>query len=177
MRTTSIGARVADVAGLRIFIEHEYPRIVAGLVAAFGDRAAAEDAVAEAVARMWEQSRRGRSVDVPAAWVRVVAWNLMRTRVRRGRAERRALHRHGPPTIEIDRDDATRIAVRSALATLPDRQRDMVVLHYFLGLSIQEVAGALGAPEGTVKATMHRARARLAAELDIHERHDQEVRP
>jgi RNA polymerase sigma-70 factor, ECF subfamily len=166
---------VADVPDLRMFIEHEYPRIVAGLFAAFGDHGAAEDAVAAAVAKMWEQSRRAGSVDFPAAWVRVVAWNLMRTRARRSRAERRALHRHGPPTSAIDHDEATRIAVRSALATLPDRQRDMVVLRYFLDLSIADVASAVGAPEGTVKATLHRARARLAAELDIHQRHDQEV--
>ena len=49
--------------------------------------------------------------------------------------------------------------MRAALQTLSRRQREVVVLHYFLGESVDAIAGELGVPAGTVKSALHRARA------------------
>ena len=54
---------------------------------------------------------------------------------------------------------------RRALAELPRRQREITVLFYFCDLSVQEIADELSIDQGTVKSTLHRARAALAAVL------------
>jgi RNA polymerase sigma factor (sigma-70 family) len=69
------------------------------------------------------------------------------------------------PDWEIEVPDATgslddRLAVSEALRTLPSRQREVVVLRYFAGLSESEIAGALGCSPGSVK--RHSSRALLA---------------
>ncbi|MBX6377813.1 MAG: sigma-70 family RNA polymerase sigma factor, partial [Clostridia bacterium] len=56
-------------------------------------------------------------------------------------------------------------AVMSALGSLPPSARQVVVLHYYHGLSVAEIAAALGCAEGTVKSRLWRARARLAEAL------------
>jgi RNA polymerase sigma factor (sigma-70 family) len=60
-----------------------------------------------------------------------------------------------------------RIDVERALSTLPRRQRETLVLRYYLQLDTREVAAALGVNEGTVKSTLFRARAALADMLNI----------
>jgi RNA polymerase sigma-70 factor (ECF subfamily) len=51
------------------------------------------------------------------------------------------------------------------LEGLPRQQREVVVLHYFLGLSVDAIADELRVPSGTVKSVLHRARAALAERL------------
>ena len=58
-----------------------------------------------------------------------------------------------------------RIDVSRALADLPQRQREVTVLRYYLGLNVAEIAEALELHEGTVKTSLFRARAALAAAL------------
>jgi RNA polymerase sigma-70 factor (ECF subfamily) len=56
--------------------------------------------------------------------------------------------------------------VAAALATLPRRHRQVIVLHYLLDLPVQEVARELAVPVGTVKSRLARARKALAPQLD-----------
>lgn len=60
----------------------------------------------------------------------------------------------------------TREALLAAVNELPDDQREVISLRYFLGLSEQEVAQALGLPEGTVKSRTSRALERLRESYD-----------
>lgn len=53
----------------------------------------------------------------------------------------------------------------AALATLPEKQRRAVVLHYLGDMPIADVAASEGVPEGTVKSWLHRARQALAIQL------------
>ena len=115
----------------------DYPRLVNAMALVSGSSAAAEDAVQEALARAWELSERGKYIESVPAWVATVARNLLRDRFRRAMAER-------------------------ALASLPPRQREVAVFHYFLDLGVAEIASLLGVPEGTVKSALHRARRSLA---------------
>ena len=59
------------------------------------------------------------------------------------------------------------IDVARALERLPRRQREAVVLRYYLQFDTKEIAEAMGVHDGTVKSTLARARATLAVELDI----------
>jgi RNA polymerase sigma-70 factor (ECF subfamily) len=156
--------RVDEVA-IREFLHTAYPRLVAAVALACGSRPAAEDAVQEALLRSWERSEKGQEIDSLEAWVTTVAMNLSRSGLRRLRSERRARTRLAVPrSLE---PDAERLDVERALSTLPRRQREAVVLRYYLQLDTREIAGALGINEGTVKSTLFRARAALAAALEL----------
>jgi RNA polymerase sigma-70 factor (ECF subfamily) len=52
---------------------------------------------------------------------------------------------------------------------LPERQREIVLLHYYLDASVADTAAAMGISEGTVKTQLHRARAKLADALGLAE--------
>jgi RNA polymerase sigma-70 factor, ECF subfamily len=162
------GAPVLDEAAIREFLSGPFPRIVAAIALVAGNRAAAEDAVAEALARAWERADRGDPIDSLPAWVTHVALNLSRSRLRRIRAEARARERidtqASPPASAEDRMD-----VRRALGGLPRRQREVIVLHYYLGLPVVEIARALRVTEGTVKSTLFRGRHAMAVALGEEE--------
>ena len=79
-----------------------------------------------------------------------------------GRRERR---RPAPPTSGPIEHDSDAIAVRDALWDLPARQREALVLRYFLGHVDREIAEAMGCPVGTVKSLIHRGLARMKETL------------
>lgn len=123
-----------------------------------------EDDVQEAVVRYWEQLVQGNSIRSAQAWVRTVARNLARSEARRRQAEARAVQRMGregyePAGLDVD---PTRDRIRVEISRLPPRQREIVVLHYYGDLSVDEVAIRAGCRVGTVKATLHQARRALA---------------
>jgi RNA polymerase sigma factor (sigma-70 family) len=129
-----------------------------------GERAAAEDAVHEALARAWERSARGEQIESLPAWVTRVAMNLSKSRLRRLRVESRARQTtEGDDAIAEDAGE--RFEIGSAVAGLPRRQREVTVRRYFLGFDVEEIASLLRVSEGTVKTSLHRARHALAAAL------------
>lgn len=160
---------MVDEVQIREFLYTAYPRMVAAVALVSGSRAGAEDAVQEALVRAWERSERGEGIEHLNAWVATVALNLARSSVRRLMAERRARHRlvagHADP--DLDPTGASSIDVERALARLPRRQREAVVLRYYLDMDTKEVAAALGIHEGTVKSTLARARTAMAATLGV----------
>ncbi len=143
-----------------------YPRLVGGVALITGSRAAAEDAVQEALARAWERSERGEQIESLPAWVTRVATNLSKSRLRRMKVEAR--HRETlAADVRVDATDGSvsRIDIGRALAELPRRQRETTVLRYYVGLNVAEIAQALQLNEGTVKTTLFRARQALAIAL------------
>jgi RNA polymerase sigma-70 factor (ECF subfamily) len=132
-----------------------------------GSRAAAEDAVQEALARAWERSERGERIESLPAWVTRVAVNLSKSRLRRMRVEARHRETSQEESSNGGGDAAdARIDVARALADLPHRQREVTILRYYLGLNVAEIAETLELHEGTVKTSLFRARAALAAALE-----------
>jgi RNA polymerase sigma factor (sigma-70 family) len=159
-----------DEDQLARFVEVDYGSLVAALGLVCGDRAAAEDAVQEALARALIALRKGTTIDSLGAWVRVVALNLLRNRWRSLGRERRARQRSGPeiPTAAMDAlEDA--MDLQAAIANLSRRQREAVALYYRLGLSVTETAQAMKVADGTVKTLLSRARSALAEALDPEE--------
>jgi RNA polymerase sigma-70 factor (ECF subfamily) len=144
-----------------------FGRLVGQLFLVTGDLHEAEEVVQEAFTRAAGRWHRLREYDQPELWVRRVAINLAtdgRRRVRRRLAVLAQLDAEAAvvPPISVDG-----LAVAAALATLPRRQRQVVVLHHLLDLPVREVASQLSMPVGTVKSRLARARSALAAQLDV----------
>jgi RNA polymerase sigma factor (sigma-70 family) len=170
------GSPTIDEAAIREFLATQYARLVAAVTLVAGSRAAAEDAVQEALARAWERSQRGERIESLGAWVTRVAMNLSKSRLRRFRAEARARDRIvavAAPARSVAALTSDRVDVERALAALPRRQREATVLRYYLGFDVTEVADVLGVHEGTAKTTLFRARRAMAATLG--ERDDEEA--
>ena len=74
-------------------------------------------------------------------------------------------HDAGPDELAVARQDIE--AVRSALSTLTDDQRDAIALRFFAGLSAREAAEAMGKQEGTIRGLQFRAIAALRRQLGI----------
>jgi RNA polymerase sigma-70 factor (sigma-E family) len=153
------------------FYRSEKPRVVAVVNSLTGDRAAAEDIVQEAFATAMRRWATVSGYERPGDWVKRVAVNRAISRFRRRQSESRALGRFAPhgedepsvsPQAEPWEDDPLWAAVRR----LPRRQAQAVVLVYVDDLPLDRVAEILECSVGSVKTHLHRARHRLAAELD-----------
>jgi RNA polymerase sigma-70 factor (sigma-E family) len=127
----------------------------------------AEDLVQTTLVKLVPQWRRIR--DDPEAYVRrvMVNENISRWRRRRWREQSADVL---PELLVPDPDHAELIAVRDALATLAPRQRTVLVLRYYEGLSEREIASELGIATGTVKSQARDALARLRQALPDEDR-------
>jgi RNA polymerase sigma-70 factor (sigma-E family) len=133
------------------------------------DRTAAEDLVQEAFLRLARNHHRINDQDRAAAYLRSIVINLARDHNRRGLVSLR----HRLPARPDDRsaedqvaDDESRREVIEALRALPRRQRDCVVLRYYLELSVGEIAGTLGLSPNSVKTHLQRGLRSLREHLE-----------
>jgi RNA polymerase sigma factor (sigma-70 family) len=135
----------------------------------------AEDIVAETFLAAFRQ-RSGYDTARPNArpWLYGIASNLISRHRRDEVRELRILARTGTdPVIESFADrvdtrltaDAASRAIAAEIASLDPGQRDVLLLVAWAGLTYDQVAEALGVPEGTVRSRLARARVRLRAAL------------
>jgi len=138
----------------------------------------AEDVTQDAFLRLWRNRADVESGRVEA-WLIRVAHNLCIDRTRRRQTARRLL---ATPAARAAAEDAagaagrapdggleqeqTRALLLDAMDTLQDETRSAVILHYFQGLKIEEVARMLGKKTNTVKVQLHRARHALRRVLE-----------
>lgn len=146
------------------FYAAAFPALCGQLFAHTGDLAEAQDVVQEAFTRAYIRWRTVRTYDDPVAWVRKVAWNLAVSRWRRLR--RIVQLGDGEQSPSMPGPTGDRVDLQKALARLPVRQRQAVVLHYLADLSVGEIAVMTGAAEGTVKSWLHRARTSLFGQFE-----------
>ncbi len=151
------------------FYAAHYADVVVQIYAYFGDRQEAQDVVQEAFCRALARWARLAAYDDPVAWVRRVAWNLATSHWRRTRTTLRFL-RHQREESVVEGPDPDRIALLSALATLPPVQRRAMVLRYLVDMPIGEIAAREGVAEATVRSWLHRGRSALAVHLttEVH---------
>ncbi len=145
------------------FCRTQHPRLVGMLGLYSGDRDLAEELAQESLVRLCRQWERLPSEADAVRWVNRVAFNLAKSTFRTRAARRRITERFGAafaPHTSVHDDDAS-LAVRSAVAQLPQRQRRVVILRYFCDLSVREVAVQMNCQEGTVKSLTSLAIARL----------------
>jgi RNA polymerase sigma-70 factor (sigma-E family) len=115
----------------------------------------------------WSRARQADNID---AYVQTMLVNRFLDDRRSGWARRvRLTGENVAPESSIvpESDPNLRLDVRSALSTLPPRQRAVVVLRFLLDLSVEQTAQALGFSTGTVKSHTARAVARLRPLLGI----------
>jgi RNA polymerase sigma-70 factor (ECF subfamily) len=134
------------------------------LYAHTGDHSEAQDVVQEAFCRALARWPRISRYDDPAAWVRKVAWNLATSRWRKVRANRVYVNKSAQEEL-VPGPDVEHLDVIALLKTLPERQRQAVVMHYLSDIPVAEIATMTGAAEGTVKSWLHRARTTLDSRL------------
>lgn len=135
-----------------------------------GDREEAEDVVHDAFVAVWRKiDRFDAERGALRAWLMTVVRNRAIDRVRARRpkmdlddADERSLLRTGPnPTWEAALRRASAIDVRTAMAELPDEQRQAVELAFFHGYTYREVAELTGVPPGTASGRLRLALAKL----------------
>lgn len=126
----------------------------------------ADDVTQETFVRAWRALPGFRGEAPVRAWLLRIALNLVRNRVTRRPPEDPIDDALDPGSTdggaegEAERDEA-RAAVRRAVAGLPPRQREVVILKVFSEMTYEDVAGAMGLTEGAVKAHLHQAVANL----------------
>jgi RNA polymerase sigma-70 factor (sigma-E family) len=132
-----------------------------------GDKASAEDVVQEAFLGLFRGLGRLSDPSRAVGYLRVSVLNGCRSVLRtRKRARLRPAEPAGPAVWSAESAvlaGEERREVLQAVARLPRRQREVLVLRYFLGLSDSEIAADLGVSRGTVASTASRALAALAA--------------
>ena len=137
------------------------------------DQELAHDAVQDGFIRAWRNLPALRDPDRFDAWLRRLVVNscLDITRRRRRRAIEVEL---SPLDSAAGADIATLIADRDrldgALRHLEPEWRAIVVLHYFLGMPLPEIAATLGIPLGTAKSRLHRSLGLMRIDLAGEER-------
>ena len=124
----------------------------------------AEDLVQTVLVKVVPQWRR--IADDPEPYVRRVLVNENVSRWRRRRWRERATDVL-PERLVDEPDHAELLAVREALRTLAPRQRAVIVLRYYEGLSEAQIAAALGIAPGTVKSQARDGLVRLRRVLPV----------
>jgi RNA polymerase sigma-70 factor (ECF subfamily) len=148
-------------ADLTQLFEQYYGSLVRMLYRRTGDRDRAEDLAQETFARAVAAPPNN-----PRPWLFAVALNLVREDGRRALRQGRRLELlrgddpvHQRPDEDFDRNERS-AAVRSALATLNERDREALLLKAE-GFNYEEIAATLGLSKGAVGTTLARARRRL----------------
>ena len=173
----SVGAmtkvRVAERdAVLSAVFRASYSELVGMAALLVDERGLAEEVVQEAFARTYVAWPRLRDRSDPLPYVRRSVVNLARGGLRR----RMVARRHQPtevrvapsPEIAVIADERSSEIAR-AVAALPRRQRECVVLRYFADCTVAEAAATLGISDGAVKQHVHRAMISLAVVLGASE--------
>ncbi len=137
------------------------------------DRNAAEDLVQEAFVRLYRSAHRIRDLGRAAPYLRSIVLNLARDHNGRGLMSLRHLEALTPDADpEALEDQIVRTAgqagVLAALNRLPNRQRDCLVLRFYLELSEREIAETLAISPNSVKTHCRRGMAALELQLEEH---------
>ncbi len=159
----------ADEAVTRLFEAHYRPlvRLATLLLSASGP---AEEVVQDAFVQLHRHWRRLREPDRALAYLRTCVVNAARSALRHRGVAQRYDARTAPPPAEPSAEIGAlqaleRQRVVLALRALPARQREALVLRYYLDLSEAEMAEAMGVSRGAVKS--HAARGIAALRLSL----------
>lgn len=135
-----------------------------------GDRAQAEEHVQEAFLAAWRGMPGFHSERPVKPWLMRILVNTVMSQRRRRAVSTVSLEYESEaedaarPAEEIEAQH-DRLVIREALAGLNPEQRQVVVLRFFAGLTVPQLAEAIGVREGTVKSRLHRALGQLRDQL------------
>jgi RNA polymerase sigma factor (sigma-70 family) len=159
-----------DARAARILVLRLTPWVLAYAARLTGDRAEAEDVAQEAMLRLWRIAPEWRSGEARVTtWLYRVVTNLCTDRLRRRRGtglDSLPEPADGAPGVEARMQDEARAqALEAALARLPDRQREAVVLRHLEGLANPEIAEIMEISVEAVESLTARGKRALAAAL------------
>lgn len=155
-----------DQAAARRLVAEKLPRLIALGVRLLGDHGEAEDVAQETFVRTWRKAPRWKKGSAQLdTWMHTVALNLCRDRIRR---RQRIMLGDVPDSmdpslaadIQIEKDQRG-IAVAEALARLPERQREALVLQCYQELSNLAAAEVMGISVEALESLLSRGRRRL----------------
>jgi RNA polymerase sigma-70 factor (sigma-E family) len=161
--------RDREAAIAELFETHHLPLVRLAVLLGADD---AEDVVAEAFYQLYRRWRRLRSPEAAATYLRSVVVNLTRMRIRHLQVVRKHAARSGDEPAHVAsgeeravlRDDQK--ALVDAVRALPARQREALVLRFWLDLRESEIADAMGISAGSVKVHVSRGMAALSRMLE-----------
>jgi RNA polymerase sigma-70 factor (sigma-E family) len=167
------GGEGTAAAGLTELFRRHHGELLRLAVLIVRDQHTAEDVVQDVFTRLHARGHRPGDLDQALTYLRAAVLNGSRSVLRRQAVRRRlGSMGYGPSSLTAtgsaeqeviraeDRDEVLR-----ALAALPSRRREVLVLRYYLNLSEAEIAATLGISAGTVKSTAARGIAALARAL------------
>jgi RNA polymerase sigma factor (sigma-70 family) len=148
--------------------KQEHPRLVGMLGLYCGDPDVAEDLAQEALIRLCRDWRKVRRLHAPERWLHRVAINLAHSHYRRKAIERKAL------ALLVSRarenlEPNTDVESLDLLKNLPHRQKAALLLHYYIDMTVPEVAQVMEIPDGTAKTLIHRATRALSTDPSVVE--------
>src|ERR1700722_10488357 len=139
-----------------------YPKLAGWVRRLVGDEDTAHEIAAEAFVRLLFRCTKDEN---PQSYLYMISTNLDRDHWRKAERERRPIRSVTAGALEDVAYPGQDVDVRNLLAALPARLRDPFLLHYYAGFPIREVATLLHRPEGTIKADLFAARAKLKTAL------------
>ena len=159
--------RAQDEAEFAQLVFAMSPRLNRLAYAVCGDRPLAEDAVQSAMVSAYRTWPRARDADSSEAYLRKMVVNqLLSWRRRKSWGTTALLDRaHEPSRASHEDEVVEHERVWAAVGELPPRQRAVIVLRYYEGMSEADIAESLGIRPGTVKSQSSAAMARLRAVL------------
>lgn len=129
-----------------------------------GDRALGEDAAQETFIRAWKSMARYKGDASPKTWLTHIAINVCHN-VRRTAWFRRHDRSVTPEELPLPAPEEDR-TLFLIVQQLPEKHRQVIILRYFQGMSLDEAAQALGISRSAVHHRLQRALQALRIELD-----------
>jgi RNA polymerase sigma-70 factor (sigma-E family) len=166
------GRKDRTAAVSELYAAH-YRRLVGLASLLADDRGSAEEVVQEAFFALYRQWRVLRDPSAAVAYLNRCVVNGGRSRVRQGRRQAAAMPLVAvePRTLASAEQDAMVLdelaRVRRQIRALPRRQREVLVLRYYLDQSEAEIAETLGVSRGSVKSYASRALTTLGRALEL----------
>ncbi len=171
-------ARAGDAGAFRRLVEAHAPVIWTVINKMVSDRVLAQDCFQETVIKFWKGLPSFQGQSKLSTWLYRIAYHVCLDQLQANR-------RHTETDTLGDEEDAGEVslpdpqhsgeslenelerrdAIARGLQTLPPEWRAMVILHYWKGRSIEEIAAITDRPANTVKVYLHRARKQLRAVL------------
>ena len=149
----------ADADAAEELFKGVYPRLAGWVRRLVDDDETAHEIASEAFTRLLA---RWSALDNPQSYLYMIATNLVRDHWRKMERERRAFTKAAAGTDpEPYSDPSQDVDIRELLSTLPAKLREPFLLHYYAGFGVKEIAAQLRRPEGTIKADLYHARAKL----------------
>jgi RNA polymerase sigma-70 factor, ECF subfamily len=159
--TDAPGSRPRQAVAEELFAAH-YPKLAGWVRRLVDDDETAHEIASEAFVRLLAKWTSPDKFESPQSYLYMIAMNLVRDHWRKMERERRAYTKATAGSdLEPFSDPSQDVDVRALLSALPDRLREPFLLHYYAGFSVHEIAVQLKKPDGTIKADLFHARAKL----------------